>query len=298
MPLYAQSPRLAPADSSPSVGSGNLDPELAASIRQKRWREVVARAVTLHATKPTDANIAYWLGIAELQLHQPIEAVLALRSAEKLGLHSALFHEGLGLAYYDLNQYFLFEKQMQQAAQQDPLDSKPDYYLGLYRLTIRSDLARALDLFAGAAKLDPNDWKSLYQEGNCLEQLGKLADARARYLESIHLVEKSGEHFGWPFQGMARLLLNDNPKDALDFATKAVNLEPNEPSNHLVLSATYQRLGKLSDAIEEAQLASKGNPTDATTTYALYKLYREARDPRAAEELKMFGDITKLYGSN
>jgi tetratricopeptide (TPR) repeat protein len=281
-----------------AVTAGSSDAELLAMVRQKRWKEVVQRAETLRGKSPTDPGTAYWLGIAHLQLHEPIEAVLALRTAENLGLHSALFHEGLGLAYYDLNQFFLFEQQMQQASQLDPLDPKPYYYEGLYRLTIRSDSVRALQLFETATRLKPDDWKSLYQEGYCLEQLGKLADARARYLSAIRLVEQNGDHFGWPFQGIARLVMDENPQEGLDFAEKAVRLEPNEPSNHLVLSGIYQRLGKLPEAIQEAQSASLQNPTDATTRYALYKLYRQARDPRAAEELKMFDEITKLYGAN
>jgi len=187
---------------------------------------------------------------------------------------------------------------MQQAAKLDPGDSKPYFYRGLYRLTIRADAAGALELFQTANKLKPDDWKSVYQEGYCLEQLGRLDDARARYRTAIALVEKNGDHFGWPYQGIARLMMDDNAQAALEFAQKAVSLSPDEPSNHLVLSQVYDRLGKLPEAIQEAQAATVGNPTDATTRYALYKLYRQARDPRAAEELRMFDQITKLYGAN
>ena len=287
-----------PVEPGAAVAAGNANAELLAMVRQKRWKEVAGIAETLRHKNPADPDAPYWLGIAHLQLHEPIEAVLALRSAEKLGFHSALFHEGLGLAYYDLNQFFLFEQQMEKASQVDPVDFKPYYYLGLYRLTIRSDPARALQLFETATRLKPDDWKSLYQEGNCLEQLGKLDDARARYFNAISLVEKSGDHFGWPFQGIARLLMDDNPQGALDFAKKAVSLEPEEPSNHLILSRVYQRLGNLPEAIREAESATAQNPSDPTTRYALYKLYRQAGDPRAARELKMFDEITTLYGAN
>jgi len=295
---HSQSLPSAPLQPPAATKTASTDPELLALVRQKRWKEVVERAEAVSGQRPEDSQAAYWLGIAHLQLHEPIDAVVALRRAEKLGLNSALFHEGLGLAYYDLNQYVLFERQMEKASQLEALDSRPYYYLGLYRLTVRSDVARALQLFQTATQLNHDDWKSLYQEGYCLEQLGKLDEARARYVSAIALVEKSGDHFGWPFQGMARLLMNDNPQTALGFANKAVSLEPNEPSNHLVLSDIYQRLGRLPDAIREAELASVQNPTDAATHYALYKLYRQAGNPKAPEELKTFDLVTKLYGSN
>src|SRR5579871_4491104 len=132
-----------PTSAPPSVAiSESSNPELLSLVRQKRWSDVRTLAAALRDKNPKDPEPRYWLGIAQLQLHEPVEAVLALRSAEKLGLDSSLFHLGLGLAYYDLNQFYLFEQQMEKASQLDPGDSKPHYYLGLYQLTIRSDSAR------------------------------------------------------------------------------------------------------------------------------------------------------------
>jgi len=87
--------------------------------------------------------------------------------------------------------------------------------------------------------------KSLYQAGNCLEQLGRIGEARDRYTKAIALVEKSHDSFGWPYQGMARLLLDEKPEAASEFAKKAVSLQPDEYSNHAILSKVYERLGDL-----------------------------------------------------
>ena len=268
-------------------------PEL---MRLKRWSEAAAMAEELHRRNAQDPRALYWLGISQLQLHNPIAAAQALRSAEKLGLNTALSHEDLGLAYYDLNQFFLFEEQMKKAAQLGPADSKPHYYLGLYRLTIRSDPARALEQFEKAMELQPDDWKSVYQAGYCLEQLGKIEGARERYANAITLVEKAGVPFGWPYQGIARLLLNDQPQDALKFAEKAVALQAAEYSNHLLLAKVYERLGQIDKATHEAKIAADQNPTDSSARYTLYKLYRQAGDPQAAKELKRFEEIRALYG--
>jgi tetratricopeptide (TPR) repeat protein len=249
----------------------------------------------IHRQKPDDSTALYWIGISRLKLHDPVGSVQAFRGAEKLGLNTALSHEGLGLAYYDLNQFFLFEEQMKMAAALDAHDATPYFYLGLYRWTIRSDAAGALEFFNKALQIRPDDWKSLYQAGNCLEQMGKAADARDRYSKAIDLVQKNGDPFGWPYQGMARLLVDDRPEAALDFAKKAVSLQPAEYSNHLTLAKVYQRLGNLPDAIREAEIATTQNPTDSTSRYALYKLYRQAEDPRAAQTLKAFQEIKTLY---
>jgi len=227
----------------------------------------------------------YWLGISRLKLHEPVGSVQAFRAAEKLGLNSALSHEGLGLAYYDLNQFFLFEEQMKKAAALDPRDSTPYFYLGLYRWSIRSDASGALEFFDNALQLHPEDWKTLYQAGNCLEAGGETARRRAIATHQSHYPGgKNNDPFGWPYQGMARLLLDEKPETALDFAKKAVSLQPDEYSNHVILAKAYERLGKLPEAIREAETATTQNPNDSTARYALYKLYREGgRSPGCAD---------------
>jgi tetratricopeptide (TPR) repeat protein len=291
----AQSPpgRSVSPDSSGVVANPHVD--ISELARSNRWKEVAALADRNHRQKPEDPTALYWLGISRLKLHEPVGSVQAFRAAEKLGLNTALSHEGLGLGYYDLNQFFLFEEQMKKAAALDPRDSTPYFYLGLYRWTIRSDAAGALEFFDKALQLHPDDWKSLYQAGNCFEHLGKLDEARDRYAKAITLVEKNRDAFGWPYQGMARLLLDEKPEAALEFAKKAVSLQPDEYSNHVILAKVYERLGNLPDAIREAESATTRNPNDSTSRYALYKLYRQAGDPRAAQALKEFQEVKMLY---
>jgi tetratricopeptide (TPR) repeat protein len=285
----------APLPDAPEEGVSGPGGDISELARAKRWKEVAALAERNHHQSPADPTALYWLGISRLKLNEPVESVQAFRAAEKLGLNSALSHEGLGLAYYDLNQFFLFEEQMKKAAALDPHDATPYFYLGLYRWTIRSDAPGALEFFDDALRRHPDDWKSQYQAGHCLEQMGKLGEARDRYTIAIALVQKNGDPFGWPYQGMARLLLDDKPEEALDFAKKAAALQPAEYSNHLTLAKVYERLGNLPDAIREAEFATAQNPNDSTSRYALYKLYRQAGDARAAGALKSFQEVKTLY---
>jgi len=305
LPSAAQSNPQRSAPVSPSqillsqvgVSLGNSETGILELVRQKRWKEVAELAQEVSLKNPDDPSHFYWLGIARLQLHDPVRAVQALRSAEKLGLNTALFHEGLGLAYYELNQYLLFEQQMERASELDPRDSRPLYYLGLYHVTIKSDVAIALNYFDRALRLRPDDAKSIYQKGNCLEKMGRPKEARESYTVAISLVEKGGEPLGWPFQGMARLLLEEDPREALHFAKKAVEVEPNEYSNHLLLAKVHERLGNLPEAIREAQVATTQNATSSRARYALFKLYRQAGDDQASEtELKMFEKLKAVYG--
>ncbi len=271
--------------------------KIANLARQKQWKDVAVLGQELALKSPYNPYGFYWLGTARFQLHDPIRAVQAFRVAERLGLDSSVLDEDLGLAYYDLNQFVLFEQQMRKAFLQDPRDYRPPYYLGLYRLTIKSDIDGALTEFDKAIQLQPDDWKSLYQEGNCLEKLGRSTEARQYYSRAISSVRGSDQPFGWPFQGMARLLLETDPQEAVGFAKKAVEVQPDEYSNHLVLARVYKRLGNLPLAIQEAKLAAVQNPEDAATRYLLFMLYRQAGEHHASEiELEMFKKLNSVYG--
>jgi Flp pilus assembly protein TadD len=285
------------SQSTPGAVNDNAQAQIMDLVHQKRWKDVAALAQTESRKHPGDQQNFYWLGVARLQLQDPIGAVQAFRSAQKLGLDNSLLHEGLGLAYYHLNQFFLFEQQMMKASTLDPQDPRPPDYMGRYYLTLRSDPARALTFLQKAVQLRPDDAQSLYQKGDCLELLARGKEAREDYTRAIALVEKDHEPFGWPYQGIARLLLEENPQQALGFAKKAVEIEPREFSHHLILAKIYERVGNLPEALHEAQVAEQVEPDSSAARYALVKLYQKSGDAQAAQkELKMFERLKAVYG--
>ncbi len=267
-------------------------------IQQKRWNEASAAAEEAVRKNPADMSAMYWLGVSRLQLHDYIGAIRALRSAQKGEIQTASIHIELGHAYYGLHQYVLFEEQMSEASGLDPKNPAPKYSMGLYRLNVLSDVAGALPLFREAAELQPDDWRSLYQVGYCLELSAKPTEARQIYLQDIQLLERKQEPFGWPYQGMARLLLEENPQEAARYAKLAVDREPGEYSNHLVLAKVYEKLGNLKDAVAEGRIAADQNPTDASVRYFLFMLYRRSGDVASAErEMATFKRLNAAYGN-
>ncbi len=265
--------------------------------RQRRWSDVARLARDLADNASANPTGWFWLGVASLQGKDSIGAVQAFRTAEKCGLDSPELHEGLGLAYYDLNQFFLFEQEMQRASKQNPQDARPYFYLGRYRELIKSDFTGALALFNQALQARPEDMQSVYHKGYCLDQMGRREEAREFYLKAIQLAEKQGSQFGWPYQGLAHLYLDVNPQEALRWAQKAVEVDPNEFSNHVVLAKLLQKLGKKEDAMREARAAIALNPTCSTARYILFKIYRQTGDQKAAlAELELFQRLKALYG--
>ena len=288
--LQLQAPALQDAASDPGA--------MRALARGHRWQELASQAREEVQRDPQNRQAYFWLGSAELELQEFVQAVQSLRAAQKLGMDDAPLHEQLGLAYYRLNQFVLFEHEMAAARERDPRDFLPYYYLGLYQLTIRSDLGQARQYFDAAAVLAPADWKVMFQQGNCWEKEGQNDKAREYYLRSAAAVEKDNAQFGWPFQGLARLAMNKSPQQAVEYAKEAVQRTPHEYSNYLTLARAYSQLKQTDKAIEAAKQAEQENSSDMETRYLLFMLYRNAgAKEAAAQELATFKELQAAYGT-
>jgi tetratricopeptide (TPR) repeat protein len=281
----------------PSGPAENPKKAILQLAQQKRWNDVERLAQELAASNPSDPTGWYWMGVARLGGKDSIGAVQSFRSAEKRGLDTSDLHEGLALSYYDLNQFLLFEQEMQRASKLDPLDVRPYFYLGRYQELIKADFVGALAFFKQAVQIKPDDLQSVYHQGYCFAQLGQRDEARECYLKAIGLAEKQSAHFGWPYQGMAQLYLEDNPQEALGWAEKAVAVDPQEYSNHVLLAKVLEKVGKNDDAAREARAAIELNPTSSTARYILFRIYRQTGDLKAAQtELDAFQNLKALYG--
>jgi Flp pilus assembly protein TadD len=267
-------------------------------VNKGDWSEAENLAQDLARQEPSDPAVDYYLGLTLVHLNDPISAIRALRAAERLGMDTAYFHQVLGIAYYNVHQFVLFEQQMGKSIALAPEDYKPYFYRGRYLESVRNDFPSALRNFAKASQLNPTHAESWYYQGYCLEVSGKREEARAAYETAIKSVEGKHQRFSLPDQGMARLLTDEAPGQALEFARKAIELEPDVDSNHLIMAKIYERLGRLSNAEEELQTAERLDPINAAPRYMLARIYSKAGDHEAAEaELEMFRKITRTYGS-
>ena len=271
--------------------------QLFALIQAKKWGEAASLAQNLAKSRPGDSMVFYGLGLTRIQVGNSIGAIQALRSAQRLGLNTVRLHLALGAAYMTMDQYILFEQQMQEAMRMSTANYLPHYYVGRYLESVPNDFAGALRNFDEATQLNPEDAKSWYYKGYCLEVLGRPAEARVAYETAIRLVTKKGERLSLPDQGMARLLAESEPTQALAYARRAIALEPGLDSNHFVIAKLYERLGRLPDAITELQAATRLNPSSAAPHYVLSRVYTSLGDRKSARaELSVFEKINRTYG--
>jgi len=267
-------------------------------VTQRRWNEVLKVALLGLSEKPGDPILHYWAGVARFHQRDFVQAVLSLRSAQKLGLDTAAFHEALGLTYYAIHQHALFLQQMEAAIRVDPAAPMPHHYLGRYYEHDVNDYPKAISYFDKALERDPGDFKSLHFRAFCLQMLGREAEARVGYEAAIRRIEAGGAAFGWPYQKMAELLLPTDPHAAMQYAQKAVKLEPEVEASHLVVAKINESRGDFDAAILECLEAARLKPNDPAIRYVLMRLYKKEGDSAAAaEQLKLHEKLRAVYVS-
>ncbi len=265
-------------------------------VTQRRWDEVLKVALRGLSEKPGNPLWHYWAGVARFHQRDFVGAVISLRSAEKLGLDTAPFHEALGVTYYAVRQHILFLQQMQAAIRADSVRPTAYHYLGRYYEHDVNDYLKAISYFDKALERDPGDFKSLHFRAFCLQMLGREEEARAGYEAAIHRIEAGDAAFGWPFQKMAELLLATDPDAALRYVQKAVKLEPEVDDNHLVAAKIYESRGAFDAAILECLEAVRLKPRDPAIRYVLARLYKKKGDNASADQqMKLHVELRAIY---
>jgi tetratricopeptide (TPR) repeat protein len=272
---------------------------IASMAARKDWRGVASAAGAWAREKPRDAIAYYWLGVALWHGDDTTGSIQALRRAEGLGLNTAVLHKTLGLAYYSINQFILFRRQMEKAAELDPKDAQPHFHIGRYLESVPHDYAQALAHFEKAILLDPGDGRSAVYRAYCLEMLGRSDQARDGYEASIRLLESRAEKFSWPCYRLAEMMrsANDVPQ-SLAWARRAVALEPDAAINHYELGKIRMDMDDPGEALQELRAAVRLDPKSTAAHYLLARVYAAlGRDEAARAERKLYDRLKSAYGT-
>jgi tetratricopeptide (TPR) repeat protein len=272
---------------------------IASLAARKDWRGVASAAGDWVREKPLDAMAHYWLGVALWHGDDKTGSIKALRRAERLGLNTAVLHKSLGLAYYSINQFILFRRQMEKAAELDPKDAQPHFHIGRYLESVPHDYAQALEHFEKAVTLDPEDGRSAAYRAYCLEMLGSSDQARDAYETSIRLLDSRREKFSWPYYRLAEMMriANDDPQ-SLAWARRAVALEPDAAINHYELGKIRMEMGDPGEALQELRAAVRLDPKSTAAHYLLARVYAVlGRNEAARAERNIYDRLKSAYGT-
>ena len=260
-------------------------------VHQRDWKAALRVGEELMRTEPSNPNVHYLVGVARWQVDDKVGSIQAFHSAERMGLNTAYLHKALGLAYYGANQFRLFERQMERAIAADATDAQPFFHLGRYHESVRNDFERALSYFDEALARDPSHADSLYFRGYCLEVLQRTEEARDAYRKAAERGAASA------YRGVARLLADTEPETALNWATKAVRSQPEQPESHYLLARISRKLDQPEEALRSLQRAIELDPDHAEAYFLLHQIYRHLGQKAKAERaLTTFKQLRAAYG--
>jgi predicted Zn-dependent protease len=223
-----------------------------------------------------------WRGILSITQNDANGAIRSLRKAD--------YPKALGVAYYLAGQHILFREQMAAAIRRDPTDFGPYYYLGRH---YDSDVDNADEAvrWLRLALERRNDYAPARSHlGNCLERLGKTAEAEAAYNASATVAQSQ--------LGLARLrLAAGDASSALAFAQKAVALDSRDVRALRLAARIYGALSRPRDAIHSLEAATLLAPRDASIRYQLARAYESAGDhAKSAAAIRDFERLRAIYG--
>lgn len=118
----------------------------------------------------------------------------------------------------------------------------------------KSDPARALVEFESERKLNPAYSATYDRLGDAYLRMGKYQEAQESLTKAISLDTSSTG----PFILMGKVLMRRNdPQTALLYLQHAEKMDPNNYTTHTLLGQAYKSTGKLAEATQENEIASK-----------------------------------------
>jgi serine/threonine protein kinase/tetratricopeptide (TPR) repeat protein len=221
-------------------------------------REMFARAIVIDP-----AYAAAYAGVAnscsfiymwfESSSDNLKEAMRASRRAVDLDPESAEARASRGLAETLNKNYAAAAREFEEAMRLNPRLYEASY---LYARCFfaQGEMEKAAEFFHKASELDPADYQALQHLAMCLSALGRPGEARAaslacqvraeRYVE-LHPDDVRALYLG----ASAHLVLGDRER-ALEWANRALALDPEEGTTRYNVACTYALLGNTDRALD------------------------------------------------
>ena len=129
--------------------------------------------------------------------------------------------------------------------------------------------SKTLELWQGAAELDPNYIEPHISIGNLFGDSGKVAQAQAAYDRAAEINAKDWRIYA----GRARIFINlrtaDTDADALRAAEQAVALKPNAAHARMVYGRILQMTGRYEEAVRQFEAAIVGDDPSGKDSFVL-----------------------------
>ena len=253
-------------------------------MKSKRWNQAERVANKLMTKHPENPQGIFLAGLIQFQQDRYRQAIPLFKKAGEIQPNLPKLDKYLAICYFTTTQYSLFKSHIERAIMQSAVDPELSFFWGRYQASVRGDLNRAVSAFNHALELRPHYIQALYYRGSTFYKQGDKESAREDFQQSIDLIEKTFfREYSYPYQAMANLLLEESPKQALQFALRSVEIQPRLKNTHILVGKIYWHLKQLKKAIEALEHASFLDPTDSRPYYWLHLLYQHLGKKKDSE---------------
>ena len=229
-------------------------------IRDAKWAEVEPLLTKYVEERPKSSWGWYALGYTYFAQKKIGESIKALAKSLQLDVKNVEAHKILGRNLMIIGRFDAAQIEFEQAIRYKPDSAESHYNLGkLY--SIQDNWEPARKAFEDALRIDPSYLEALDGLGFALEALGDDAGAIAKYQEAIRLNEARGGQFASAHVNLSAYFnRTGEPAKALEYAHKAIELDPKSDRAWFQKAKADEREGRLNDAVTALNAADLLQP--------------------------------------
>jgi tetratricopeptide (TPR) repeat protein len=261
-------------------------------VRQAKYKELEPLAAEYVKARASSAWGWYVLGYTLFAQQKIGESIQALAKSLELDVRNAEAHKILGRDLMIIGRFDAAQVEFEQGIRYRPESADMHYNLGKL-FSIQDNWEPARKEFDAALRIDPSYLEALDALGFALEALGDDAGALVAYEKAITLNEaRRGQFVSAHTNLSAYYNRTGNPEKALDYASKAIELDPKSDRAWFQTARAQERQGRLDAAVKAASEAIALNPRASSYYYVLAGLYRQLG--RMDDSRKALESFTRL----
>ena len=243
-------------------------------IRQERYQEVEPLLADYLTTHPASSWGWYALGYSQFAQKKIGESIKSLAKSLQLDIKNAEAHKILGRSLMVIGRFDAAQLEFEQGIRYKPDSAEIHYNLGKL-LSIQDNWEPARKQFEAALAIDPSYLEALDALGLTQEALGDDAGAVSSYEKAIALNQRRNGHFASAHVNLSAYYnRTGDAVKALEYATKAVELDPQSDRAYFQQGRAAERQGQLDAAVSALNQAIVLNPRASSYYYVLSGVYR------------------------
>ena len=187
-------------------------------------------------------------------------AIQALAKSLELDVRNAEAHKILGRSLMVIGRFDAAQIEFEQGIRYKPDSAEMHYNLGKL-LSIQDNWEPARKAFEAALRIDPSYVEAIDALGLALEALGDDAGAVATYEKAIALNDERHGQFTSAYVNLSAFYNRTaNPDKALEYAKKALEIDPRSDGALFQKARADERQGRLDDAVDALEPRDRDQP--------------------------------------